>query len=152
MQLKFKRLRPQAILPRRATPESAGLDLCACLEEPVTIRPFELVRIPTGLAAALPAGTVGLVYPRSGLASKFGVTLANCVGVIDSDYRGELLVAMTNDSQTDYTIQPGDRIAQLVVTPILLPEPVEAEELDSTVRGEGGFGSTGYGAEGGAQS
>ena len=95
---------------------------------------------------------MGLVYPRSGLASKFGVTLANCVGVIDSDYRGELLVAMTNHSQTDYTIQPGDRIAQLVVTPILLPEPVEAEELDSTMRGEGGFGSTGYGAEGGAQS
>ena len=111
MRLKIKRLRPGAVLPRRATPESAGLDLCACLEQELTIHPFELVRVPTGLAIQLEPGTVGLVYARSGLASKFGVTLSNCVGVIDSDYRGELQVAMTNHSQTPYTIRPGDRLA-----------------------------------------
>ncbi len=152
MQLKIKRLHPQAVLPRRATPESAGLDLCACLDGPLTIEPFALVKVPTGLAIALEPGTVGLVYPRSGLASKFGVTLSNCVGVIDSDYRGELLIAMTNHSRQPYTIRPGDRVAQLVVTPILLPEAVWAEELDETARGAGGFGSTGFGAEGGVQA
>ena len=136
MQLKIKRLHPQAVLPRRATPESAGLDLCACLDGPLTIEPFALVKVPTGLAIALEPGTVGFVYPRSGLASKFGVTLSNCVGVIDSDYRGELLIAMTNHSRQPYTIRPGDRVAQLVVTPILLPEAVWAEELDETARGE----------------
>ena len=110
------------------------------------------MKVPTGLAIALEPGTVGLVYPRSGLASKFGVTLSNCVGVIDSDYRGELLIAMTNHSRQPYTIRPGDRVAQLVVTPILLPEAVWAEELDETARGAGGFGSTGFGAEGGVQA
>ncbi|HIQ59299.1 MAG TPA: dUTP diphosphatase [Candidatus Merdivicinus intestinavium] len=149
MRLKIKRLRPGAVLPRRATPESAGLDLCACLEQELTIYPFELVRVPTGLAIQLEPGTVGLVYARSGLASKFGVTLSNCVGVIDSDYRGELQVAMTNHSQTPYTIRPGDRVAQLVVSPVFLPEVEEMEALDGSERGTGGFGSTGYGEEGG---
>ena len=149
MQLKIKKLRPEAVLPKRATPESAGLDLCACLEQDLTIEPFQLVRVPTGLAIALEPGTVGLVYARSGLASKFGVTLSNCVGVIDSDYRGELQVAMTNHSKTPYTIRPGDRIAQLVVSPVFLPEVEEAPELDETERGAGGFGSTGFGEKGG---
>ena len=149
MRLKIKRLRPGAVLPRRATPESAGLDLCACLEQELTIHPFELVRVPTGHAIQLEPGTVGHVYARSGLASKFGVTLSNCVGVIDSDYRGELQVAMTNHSQTPYTIRPGDRVAQLVVSPVFLPEVEETEELDGSERGTGGFGSTGYGEEGG---
>lgn len=149
MQLKIKKLRSDAILPKRATPESAGVDLCACLEEDLTIEPFQLVRVPTGIAIGLEPGTVGLVYARSGLASKFGVTLSNCVGVIDSDYRGELQVAMTNHSQNPYTIHPGDRIAQLVVSPVFLPEVTEVSELDETQRGEGGFGSTGYGTEGG---
>ncbi|HIS75773.1 MAG TPA: dUTP diphosphatase [Candidatus Merdivicinus excrementipullorum] len=149
MQLKIKKLRPEAVLPKRATPESAGLDLCACLEQDLTIEPFQLVRVPTGLAIALEPGTVGLVYARSGLASKFGVTLSNCVGVIDSDYRGELQVAMTNHSKTPYTIRPGDRIAQLVVSPVFLPEVEEVPELDETERGAGGFGSTGFGEKGG---
>ena len=143
MRLKIKRLRPGAVLPRRATPESAGLDLCACLEQELTIHPFELVRVPTGLAIQLEPGTVGLVYARSGLASKFGVTLSNCVGVIDSDYRGELQVGLTNLSDTPYTIRPGDRIAQLVVTPVVLPQVEIVEELEDTGRGTGGFGSTG---------
>ena len=132
MPLLFKRLSENASLPRRATPESAGLDLCACLSEDVVIKPFERVRIPTGL-----------VYPRSGLSSKYGVTLSNCVGVVDSDYRGELQIPMTNHSNTPFTIRHGDRIAQLVVTPILLPEPEETDTLPETLRGEGGFGSTG---------
>ena len=149
MQLKIKKLRPEAVLPKRATPESAGLDLCACLEQDLTIEPFQLVRVPTGLAIALEPGTVGLVYARSGLASKFGVTLSNCVGVIDSDYRGELQVAMTNHSKTPYTIRPGDRIAQLVVSPVFLLEVEEVPELDETERGAGGFGSTGFGEKGG---
>lgn len=149
MQLKIKKLRPEAVLPKRATPESAGLDLCACLEQDLTIEPFQLVRVPTGLAIALEPGTVGLVYARSGLASKFGVTLSNCVGVIDSDYRGELQVAMTNHSKTPYTIRPGDRIAQLVVSPVFLPEVEEVPELGETERGAGGFGSTGFGEKGG---
>ena len=143
MTLKIKRLRPNAILPQRATPESAGFDLCACLDEELTIAPFQLVRVPTGLAIALEPGTAGFVYARSGLASKFGVTLSNCVGVIDSDYRGEVQIAMTNHSQTPFTIHPGDRIAQLVVAPVLLPEPEEAVSLPETQRGAGGFGSTG---------
>ncbi|MGI5893830.1 MAG: dUTP diphosphatase [Candidatus Merdivicinus sp.] len=152
MQLKIKRLHPQAVLPRRATPESAGLDLCACMEKEITIQPLELVRIPTGLAIELEPGTVGLVYPRSGLASKFGITLSNCVGVIDSDYRGEVQIAMTNHSRQPYIIHPGDRIAQLVVSPVLLPEIVETDSLSGTERGEGGFGSTGFGKEGGSHS
>ena len=149
MQLKIKKLCSEAVLPKRATPESAGLDLCACLEHDLTIEPFQLVRVPTGLAIALDTGTVGLVYARSGLASKFGVTLSNCVGVIDSDYRGELQVAMTNHSKNPYTIHPGDRIAQLVVSPVFLPEVAEVSELDETERGAGGFGSTGFGEKGG---
>lgn len=143
MQLKIRLLREGACLPKRATAESAGLDLCACLEEALVLRPMEPTRIPTGIAIELPPGTAGLVYARSGLAGKHGVTLANGVGVIDSDYRGEVLVAMVNLSQKDYTIRPGDRIAQLVVSPVLLPEPVGAEALSGTGRGEGGFGSTG---------
>lgn len=143
MNLKIKRLDPQAILPQRATPESAGLDLCACLKEELVLQPLDRVRIPTGLAMALEPGTVGLVYPRSGLASKYGVTLSNCVGVIDSDYRGEVQIAMVNQSQTPFTIRHGDRVAQLVVAPILLPQPEETAELPETGRGAGGFGSTG---------
>ena len=153
MTLKIKRLRPDAILPRRATAESAGFDLCACLDEDLTIEPFQLVRVPTGLAIALEPGTAGFVYARSGLASKFGVTLSNCVGVIDSDYRGEVQIAMTNHSQTPFTIHPGDRIAQLVIAPVLLPEPEETDTLPDTQRGSGGFGSTGltFDSEGGTQ-
>ena len=148
MTLKLKAVSPKVgkeiPFPTRATEGSAGLDLRACLEEPVTIAPRQLVTIPTGVAMALPGQEyVGLIFARSGLGVKHGISLSNGVGVIDSDYRGELMVALTNLSDTPYTIQPGDRIAQLVVTPVALP-PVEiVTELDGTGRGTGGFGSTG---------
>lgn len=136
-------MRDGAVLPKRATSESAGLDLSALLDQDATIAPGEITKIPTGIAIGLEVGTVGLIYPRSGLASKHGITLANCVGVIDSDYRGEILVPVINLSNTSFTIHNGDRIAQLVVSPILLPEIEEVAALDETARGSGGFGSTG---------
>ena len=147
MKLKIKRMREGAVIPKRATAESAGLDLSAYLDRDVVINPGEIVKIPTGIAIGLEKETVGLVYPRSGLASKHGITLANCVGVIDSDYRGEILVPVTNHSRVpsdrNFAVSPGDRIAQLVISPVLLPGIEEAEELDETERGAGGFGSTG---------
>lgn len=142
--IKIKKLTEHAIVPQRATAGSAGMDLCACIESPVTIAPRQLVTVPTGLAIALPnSGCVALLFGRSGLGVKHGITLSNSVGVIDSDYRGELKVGLCNLSDTPYTIQPNERIAQLVITPVL-PLPVQqVEELDETERGEGGFGSTG---------
>ena len=148
MTLKLKAVSPKVgreiPFPTRATEGSAGLDLRACLEGPVTLSPRQLVTIPTGVAMALPGQEyVGLIFARSGLGVKHGISLSNGVGVIDSDYRGELMVGLTNLSDTPYTIQPGDRIAQLVVMPVALP-PVEiVTELDGTGRGTGGFGSTG---------
>lgn len=136
-------MRDGAVLPKRATPESAGLDLSAHLDRPAVVGPGQIVKIPTGIAIGLEATAVGLIYPRSGLASKYGISLANCVGVIDSDYRGEILVPVINHSTEAFTIQNGDRIAQLVISPVYLPEIEEAEELDETERGAGGFGSTG---------
>ncbi|CZT55171.1 Deoxyuridine 5'-triphosphate nucleotidohydrolase [Eubacteriaceae bacterium CHKCI005] len=142
--LKIKRVSDKAILPRRATEGSAGMDLSACLEEPVTIAPGERVRIPTGIAIGLPSKeTVGLVYARSGMAVRDGIALTNGVGVIDSDYTGEIQVGLINLSKEPYTINPGQRIAQLVVAPILLPAIEEVENLTETQRGSGGFGSTG---------
>lgn len=144
MQLKIKKLDPRAVLPTRGTAGSAGMDLRALLDEPVCVPAGGRVTIPTGIAIGLPsAETVGLVYARSGLAVKHGLTLSNCVGVIDSDYTGEIRVGLINQSDAAYTIQPGERIAQLVIAPVLLPEIEEAEELDRTERGAGGFGSTG---------
>lgn len=142
--IRFQKLHPNAVLPQRATPGSAGLDLVACLQEPVQLLPGGRAMVPTGLAMALPtAEWVGLVYARSGLAVRHGITLSNCVGVIDSDYRGEIRVGLCNLGQEAYTIQPGERIAQLVITPVLLPPVEQVDELDSTERGTGGFGSTG---------
>ena len=143
MVLRMKRLRPQAQLPQRQTPGSAGYDLCACVQEPVVLEPGDSFAFPTGLAAEIPAGCVGLVFCRSGLGAKHGVSLPNCVGVIDSDYRGELQVPLVNLSREPYTVAPGERIAQLVVAPVCLPVVEEVEELTQTARGEGGFGSTG---------
>ena len=143
MKIKFKKLKPNAIVPRYATSGAAGMDLCACLEHPVIIGRGDRMLIFTGLAVELPsADYVALVYPRSGLASKHGITLANCVGVIDSDYRGEIGVCWYNTGEP-YTVNPGDRIAQLVITPVAQPEIEEVDELSTTVRGIGGFGSTG---------
>lgn len=142
--LKIKKLNEKAVLPTRGSEGAAGLDLYACMDEPVTIEPRGLYKIPTGIAIELPGrNTVGLVFGRSGLGVKHGITLPNAVGVIDSDYRGELLVGITNLSDAPYTIQPGERCAQLVVMPVLLPVLEETDELGETARGAGGFGSTG---------
>lgn len=143
MQISVKKLRPEAKMPTFGSAEAAGADLYACIAEALTIAPGETVFVPTGLAMAIPTGYVGLVYARSGLACKRGLAPANKVGVIDSDYRGEFLVALHNHGAQPQTIAPGERIAQLVVTPILMPQYVEAETLDDTQRGTGGFGSTG---------
>ena len=138
-----KQLRPGAQLPTYGTEQAAGADLYACLEAPVTIGPGETQFIPTGIALEVPQGCAGLVYARSGLACKRGLAPANKVGVIDSDYRGEIRVGLVNQSALPYTVQPGDRVAQLVVTPVALPELERVETLDDTDRGTGGFGSTG---------
>lgn len=139
-----RKLKEEAVLPQKATAGSAGYDLSAAMNTPVTIQPGEICRIPTGLAIQLPNGNLAaMIYARSGLAVKHGITLPNGVGVIDSDYRGELLVALINLSTEPYTIQPGERVAQLVITPIASVEMVETELLDDTVRSTGGFGSTG---------
>lgn len=144
MDLKIKLLAPDVPLPRYATPGSAAMDLAAHISEPVTIAPRQLVQIPTGIAIALPGPEyVALVFARSGLGVKHGISPSNCVGVIDSDYRGELCVGLTNLSDTPYTIQPGDRIAQLAVMPVVQANVVPMAELDETSRGDGGFGSTG---------
>ena len=138
-----KKLREGAILPTFGSPEAAGADLYACLEQDVTIAPGETAFIPTGLAMELPRGYAGLIYARSGLACKRGLAPANKVGVVDSDYRGEFVVALHNHGAQAQTISTGERIAQLVVTPVLIPEYIEVESLSETQRGAGGFGSTG---------
>ena len=141
--IKVKKLRPGAHLPTYGTEFSAGADLYACLEEDVTIGPGETRKIPTGLAMELPVGTAGLIYTRSSLGTKRGLAPANKVGVVDSDYRGEFMIFMHNHGAEAQTISHGDRIAQLVVTPVFTPGFVEADELSDTQRGAGGFGSTG---------
>lgn len=148
MELKFKALNPkigrEIPLPQFATPGSAAMDLRACIDRPVTIRAGERTVVPTGLAMALPsADYVALLFARSGLGIRKGVCLSNGVGVIDSDYRGEIGVGLVNLSQEAYTVQPGDRIAQLMVVPVERPTVSLVEDLDDTGRGSGGFGSTG---------
>ena len=148
MDLKIKALSPKIgtdiPLPYYATPGSAAMDLHACLDGAVTIPAGERRVIPTGLAIALPsADYVALVFARSGLGIKHGVAPANCVGVIDSDYRGEILVGLQNSGGSEFTIQPGDRIAQLMVVPVVQPRLRLVDELDETGRGARGFGSTG---------
>lgn len=142
--LKIKKVRPEAALPQRATAGSAGMDLCACMEEPLTIAPGDLVSIPTGIAVALPSsGYMALVFARSGLGVRHGIALSNGVGVIDSDYRGELRVGLCNLGREPYTVAPGERVAQLAVLPVCALPVEEVNELPETARGEGGFGSTG---------
>ena len=141
--LKLKRLRPSARIPANATPGSAGYDLCADLDSPVTIPARRTVKIPTGLAMAIEPGYAGFVFARSGLGIKHGIVPANCVGVIDSDYRGEVIVGLYNHTDEPFGVEPGDRIAQLVLLPVHTPEIEECAELGETSRGEGGFGSTG---------
>lgn len=141
--ISVKRLRPGAQLPTYGSAEAAGADLYACLETPVTVAPGQTVFIPTGLALEVPKGCAGLVYARSGMACKRGLAPANKVGVIDSDYRGELQVVLHNHGTEPQTISHGERIAQLVITPVLQPGYVEVELLTDTRRDQGGFGSTG---------
>ena len=144
MELKIKKLRENAKIPFRATEGSAGMDLYACIDEPLTLAQGEKAVIPTGIAIALPSPELGaFVFARSGLAIKHGIGLLNAVGVIDSDYRGEVCVGVINQLSEPYTINPDERIAQLVILPVSLIEPVEVDELDETERGAGGFGSTG---------
>lgn len=141
--LKFKKTDPRAIVPARSTAGAAGYDMCACLEVPVTIYPGETVMIPTGIAMEIPLGIAGLIFPRSGMASKRGLAPANKVAVIDPDYRGEIFIALLNHGKVHQVIQPGDRIAQMLFVPYFAPELEEVEVLTDTQRGAGGFGSTG---------
>ena len=142
-EIHVKKLRPDAALPVRGSRSAAGADLRACLDGPVTVSPGETVFIGTGLALEIPEGYAGLVYARSGLACKSGLAPANKVGVVDADYRGEVKVVLHNHGPAPVTVSPGDRIAQLVVTPVLMADYLETDELSDTGRGEGGFGSTG---------
>lgn len=144
MEIKVKKLKENAVLPGRGSAAAAGYDLYACLDtESVEIAPHTTVKIGTGLAIAVPDGYFGAIFARSGLAAKEGLRPANCVGVADSDYRGEYIVALHNDGEVVRTVKNGDRIAQLVVMPYLAVEFNEVAELDETQRGAGGFGSTG---------
>lgn len=137
------KLSPNAKLPTYGTSGAAGADLYACLEEPVLVRPGQSVWVSTGLAMEIPAGYAGLVYARSGMACKQGLAPANKVGVIDSDYRGPVTVVLHNHGSEERTVNNGDRIAQLVITPVITPGFQLVESLTDSDRGEGGFGSTG---------
>jgi dUTP pyrophosphatase len=142
MTLRVRRLRPEASMPARAHADDAGYDLRSA--EAVVLGPGERATVATGIAIELPAGHAGLVVPRSGLAARHGISIVNAPGLIDAGYRGEVKVLLLNTDPTEpFTVQPGDRIAQLVVTPVAAPEAVEVDELGATARGEGGFGSTG---------
>ena len=141
--IQVKRLRENAILPTYGSAEAAGADLYACLESDIEIAPGESAFVPTGLAMQIPKGYAGLIYARSGLACKRGLAPANKVGVVDSDYRGEFMVVLHNHGNSPQVISHGERIAQLVITPVFAPGVQEVLELSDTQRGEGGFGSTG---------
>lgn len=143
-----KRLDPNAVLPEPKTDGAAGMDLAACLPrhehaETVTLAPGDIAKIPLGFAVAIPEGYEGQVRPRSGLSTKHGVTVPNAPGTVDSDYRGEMFVALINLGREPHTVHHADRIAQLVIAPVTRPRLVEVDELDQTARGTGGFGSTG---------
>lgn len=143
LRIDIKKLKDTAIVPERAHPHDAGVDLHACVDTPVTIMPHRTAKIGTGLAMSIPVGYAGLIYARSGLATKAGLRPANCVGVVDADYRGEYIVALHNDTDAPQTIAPNERIAQLVIMPVMDTWFNEVDELESTERGEGGFGSSG---------
>lgn len=141
--VQIRRLRPDAIVPRYQTTDAAGMDLHAALDQPMQVAPGTVVAVPTGLAMAIPRGYEGQVRPRSGLARKHAITVANAPGTIDSDYRGECLVLLINLGREPFTIAHGDRVAQLVIAPVAQAELEVVEELSATERGAGGFGSTG---------
>ena len=143
MKIQIKKLTETAILPERGSDYAAGYDLFADVKEQVELLPHQTAMIPTGLAMEIPEGYFGGIFARSGLASKEGLRPANCVGVVDADYRGEVKVALHNDGETVRVIAPGQKVAQLVVVPFLSVEFDEVDALSDTVRGAGGFGSTG---------
>lgn len=142
--LKIKRISSLAKMPTYATEGAAGMDLYAANEKPITLMPLERHLIPLGFTMELPQGYEAQIRPRSGMAIKHGITLSNCVGTVDEDYRGEVCVGIINLSDKPYEVKAGDRIAQMVVAPVVRAEIVEADELLETQRGAGGFGSTGY--------
>jgi len=137
------KLKSNAKVPQRVTEGSVGYDIAACLDEQIVIQPGETYKVGSGIAIALAPGYAAFIYARSGLGIKHGVIPANCVGVIDSDYRGEIIVGLKNTSNQPYTVSDGDRIAQMVIMNCELPEVVICDDLDKTARGDGGFGSTG---------
>ncbi len=141
--LRIKRLSPHAVLPRYQSEHAAGMDLHAAVAESITIEPGEIVMVPCGLAMAVPVGYEAQIRPRSGLASRHGISIPNAPGTVDCDFRGELMVSLINHARTAFTVEPKMRIAQLVVAPVARCAVEEAEELDETARGAGGFGSTG---------
>ena len=143
MKVNIKKLNENATIPTYGSEFSAGADLYACLDEDIIIAPGDTYLVPTGLSAEIPEGYAGLIYARSGLASKKGLAPANKVGVVDADYRGQIFVALFNHSKLEQTVSHGERIAQLVIAPFLKAEFNETDKLSDTVRGEGGFGSTG---------
>jgi len=143
MKIKTAIIREGAKLPFKATSGSAGADLYACIDTPITIGVGERVMIPTGISMEIPSNYGGFMFPRSSMAVKGGISMSNCVGVIDSDYRGEISVPLINLGKEDYVVNPYDRIAQMVIIPVENAEYETAEELSSTERGKGGFGSTG---------
>ena len=143
MKISIKKLKENAVVPTRGSDHAAGYDLYACIESAVKIKPHTTEKIGTGLSIAVPEGYFGAIFARSGLATKKGLRPANCVGVADSDYRGEYIVPLYNDTDEERTVEPGERIAQLVIMPFLEAEFTETSELDETRRGDGGFGSTG---------
>ncbi len=143
MILRFKKLDPKAVAPSYGSEYAAGADLYALAENDITIEPGQTVLVHTGIAMEIPEGMGGFIYARSGLASKKGLAPANKVGVVDSDYRGEVMVALHNHGSVAQTVSGGERIAQMVIAPFIKAEYTECDELSDTVRGEGGFGSTG---------
>lgn len=143
MEVNIKKLNKNAIIPTCGTEYSAGYDLYACIDDVVTIKPNETIFIKTGIAMSIPEGYAGFIYARSGLSTKRDLAPANKVGVVDADYRGEIMVALHNHGLSNQTVENGERIAQMVIAPFLKVEFKEVEELDSTVRGTNGFGSTG---------
>ena len=143
MHVNVKKLNENAVLPTYGSTNAAGADIYACLDAPLTIAPHETVMVHTGLAMEIPEGCAGLIYARSGLACKRNLAPANKVGVVDSDYRGEFMIALHNHGTTSQTIEPKERIAQLVITPYIVGQFEVVDELDTTERGAGGFGSTG---------
>ena len=141
--IRIKKLRDTAKIPTRGSNNAAGYDLYADIETPITIEPGSVMKIGTGISTQLPPYMAALIFPRSGLSTKKGLRLANCVGLVDPDYRGEYIVALYNDSEIPQTVMPGERIAQIVFSPFYEANFIETDELNDTERGEGGFGASG---------